>query len=178
MGGWEKAPEYGSGGGVLSWVGTIALFALVSFGLFACMTAARGQPSDLVGTASVIDGDTIEIHGTHVRLSGIDSPERGSHCGQVNVYQRAALALSEHIGQRPVSCRVSGTDRYGRAVAACSVGGGDLGDYMVEQGWARDWPRYSHGAYADEEQSARRSHRGLWGMQCPADLWGDRDYSH
>jgi endonuclease YncB( thermonuclease family) len=28
---------------------------------------------DLVGQASVIDGDTLEIHGTSIRLRGIDA---------------------------------------------------------------------------------------------------------
>jgi endonuclease YncB( thermonuclease family) len=29
----------------------------------------------ITGQASVIDGDTIEIHGKRIRLSGIDAPE-------------------------------------------------------------------------------------------------------
>lgn len=74
--------------------------------------------------------------------------------------------------------RVEIDDEYeGRVTATCSVGETDLGGHMVSQGWARDWPRYSNGAYAGEELSARGARRGLWGMSCPADLWGDRDYS-
>lgn len=63
------------------------------------------------------------------------------------------------------------------ASVRCSVGGGDLGEHMVSHGWARDWPRYSGGDYAAEEASARNNRRGMWGMSCPADLWGGRDYS-
>jgi endonuclease YncB( thermonuclease family) len=99
------------------------------------------------------------------------------HVGQVNVYQRAALALSDFIGSRTVSCNVTERDRYRRAVATCTVGGTDLGEYIVEQGWARDWPRYSGGRYAGEEARARATRRGVWGVQCPADLWGGRDCS-
>jgi len=130
----------------------------------------------IAGTASVVDGDTIEIHGKRIRLSGFDTPERGATCGAVNVYEKAAFALSDFIGERTVTCDVAGADQYDRLVATCSTGGTDLGDYIVKLGWGRDWPQYSHGKYADEEQSARAAKAGLWGLDCPDDLWGDRTY--
>lgn len=95
----------------------------------------------------------------------------------MNVYQRAANELDQFIAGRSVSCDADGTDNHGRTVATCSVNGTDLGDHMVSTGWGRDWPRYSHGAYSDEEAEARSASRGLWGLSCPADLWGNRDYS-
>ena len=35
---------------------------------------------DLVGRPSGVDGDTLEIHGTRVRLWGIDAPESAQFC--------------------------------------------------------------------------------------------------
>jgi len=35
---------------------------------------------DLIGQASIIDGDTLEIHGTRIRLWGIDAPESTQVC--------------------------------------------------------------------------------------------------
>ena len=36
--------------------------------------------ADVAGTASVIDGDTIEVHGQRIRLHGIDAPESRQLC--------------------------------------------------------------------------------------------------
>lgn len=156
--------------------------ALLSLALAGCnQQTAQAETDDsgnaIIGVASVVDGDTIEVHGTRIRLSGYDTPERGARCGDVNVYQRAANELDRFIAGRPVHCAASGTDSHNRAVATCSVNGADLGEHMVSQGWGRDWPRYSRGRYAEDEAEARRSARGVWGLACPASLWGSRDYS-
>ena len=77
--------------------------------------------ADLTGRASIIDGDTIEIHGQRVRLFGIDAPESRQTCevgGQTyRCGQQAALALADYVGQRTVACEQHDVDRYGRIVA-------------------------------------------------------------
>lgn len=183
MSGWDNAPEYG-GKDPDFWSVTlsIALFVAVCAGAaWLSLSSARGQPHEgsyeLSGAASVIDGDTLEIHGQRIRLWGIDAPERGARCGQDNVARHAALALADAVAARTVRCTIVGSDRFDRAVGICSAGDDDLAAQMTRIGWARDWPRYSEGAYADEEELARASGRGLWALQCPADLWRGRDYS-
>lgn len=123
-----------------------------------------GRP-EITGQASVIDGDTIEIQGRRIRLFGIDAPEAGQDCEangkRYRCGQKAALALADKIGQRPVSCQQKDTDKYGRAVAVCRIGTTDLNGWMVVEGWALAYRHYSSD-YVDEEDAARAAHKGVW----------------
>ena len=143
----------------------VLVVLVVASVLAAVVFSACTQAADLIGRASVIDGDTIEIHGQRVRLFGIDAPEsrqfceadgKRYHCGQ-----QAALALADHIGQRTVSCERAGRRSYNRVVAVCYVGGEDLSGWLTLQGWAVSDRRYSLD-YVDEEEAARAGGRGLW----------------
>jgi endonuclease YncB( thermonuclease family) len=121
----------------------------------------------LAGQASVIDGDTLEIHGTRIRLWGIDAPEssqlcRGEHSLQYRCGAKAANDLDSFIARRPVSCLPISLDRYGRTVATCSVGGADLGDWLVRNGLALDWPQYSKRKYESAQGDAEQAGRGMW----------------
>jgi len=124
-------------------------------------------PAELTGQASVIDGDTLEIHGTRVRLWGIDAPESTQLCrgADSNLYRcgaKAANELDAFIAQRPVSCKPVSQDQYGRMVATCSVGDTDLGEWLVRSGLALDWPHYSRGHYDAAQYAADRAGRGIW----------------
>ena len=125
------------------------------------------DPPPIVGRASIIDADTIDVHGQRIRLWGIDAPESRQTCERNNQTYRcgteAANALSAWVGQRTVTCAAEGRpDRYRRIVARCAVGGVDIGGWLVGQGWALDYVRYSRGAYAAPERQARLSRAGVW----------------
>ena len=117
--------------------------------------------ADITGTASVIDGDTIEIHGQRIRFHGIDAPESRQTCvASSEVWrcgQKAALALSDFIGPSPVTCEKQGTDRYGRTIATCYVRGEDIEAWMVLNGWALAYRQYSLD-YVGEEAAAQHAH--------------------
>lgn len=121
----------------------------------------------MTGQASVIDGDTLEIHGVRIRLWGIDAPESSQLCrGEDSLPYRcgakAANELDAFIAGRPVSCEPVSRDVYGRTVATCSVNGVDLGDWLVRGGLAFDWPRYSKGKYDSAQLEADHAGRGVW----------------
>jgi endonuclease YncB( thermonuclease family) len=122
---------------------------------------------NFVGQASVIDGDTLEIKGTRIRLWGVDAPEsaqlcRGDDSLQYRCGAQAANSLDAFIARRPVNCVPLNLDQYGRTVATCSVGGADLGEWLVRGGLALDWPEYSKGRYSLAQQEAERAGLGIW----------------
>lgn len=140
-------------------LGLVCAFAIAI--VLNTLPQALAQSPTISGIASVIDGDTIEIHGERIRLGGFDAPESGARCGRSNVHNLAANALADHIASRTVTCTITGRDAYGRTTADCSVDSVDLGDHLVSAGWARDWPRYSSGRYASAEAQARCACRHL-----------------
>lgn len=113
------------------------------------MPATSVRAEDLVGQASVIDGDAIEIHGTRIRLWGIDAPESTQLCrnDDSNFYRCGRAAATALAGllwaiKRPVKCTPVDRDQSGRTVATCQLGmpGPDIGHWLVTNGHALDWP--------------------------------------
>src|ERR1700747_1166366 len=118
---------------------------MMSLLIFAAVTLLTSPPpslsDDLTGQASIIDGDTLEIHGTRIRLWGIDAPEsaqlcRGEDSLQYRCGAKAANELDTFIARRPVSCISISLDKYRRTVATCSVDNIDLGEWLVRNGLA------------------------------------------
>lgn len=125
------------------------------------------EPPAIVGRASIVDGDTLEIRGQRIRLWGADAPESRQTCERGGATYRcgadAANALSRWVGQRTVTCFPQGRpDRYRRIVARCRVGGVDMGSWLIRRGHALDFQRYSGRAYATDEAAARSARAGMW----------------
>jgi hypothetical protein len=66
-----------------------------------------------------------------------------------------------HVGNRSIDCTPTGSDKYGRTLALCRLTGDDLNAWIVREGWALAFTRYSK-VYVAEEEQARRAQRGLW----------------
>jgi endonuclease YncB( thermonuclease family) len=133
----------------------------------ACLCALAAFADNLTGQASVIDGDTLEIHGTRIRLWGIDAPETTQLCRNDESLQyrcgaKAAKDVDAFIARRPVDCSPVNLDQYGRTVAVCSIGGDDVAEWLVRNGLALDWPTYSKGKYGEAQREAEHAGRGMW----------------
>ncbi len=152
------------------------------FSLAALFVAGVSWPAsaaDIAGPARVVDGDTIVIAGTHVRLWGVDAPERKQTCqghdGATYECGRDATAVLLELARGEVVCVVRDHDRYGRLVAVCSTEVGELNATMVRRGWAVEYRQYSGGRYRAEESAARAEGLGLWAgrFEMPAE-WRHR----
>lgn len=110
----------------------------------------------LEGGCWVIDGDTIVIGKTRIRLAGIDAPELDHPWGQKSKWALVALCKGQ-----VVTATVTGELSYDRVVARCVLPDGrDLAAELVRIGLALDWPKYSGGRYRHLEPADAR--RRLW----------------
>ena len=118
----------------------------------------------------VVDGDTLACARPgggwdYVRFRTIDAPElrqtclhsegTSYDCGRV-----AASVLDNLIAASPVTCRITGRDRWGRSLGACGTRAvPDLERAMVWLGWAIS--EYGN-AYLGEEATAWANDHGMW----------------
>ena len=121
--------------------------------------------ANLQGSPRVIDGDTIEIASTKIRLFGIDAPESKQTCfadkSEYACGEAAAQALRDLISDREVRCEERGRDRYRRILAVCWVGETEINAWMVRSGYALAFVRYTK-TYVTEEAEAKSEKRGVW----------------
>lgn len=140
--------------------------AYVAITLVWCHGAAAQER--IVGRASVIDGDTIEISGTRIRFHGVDAPESWQRCQDADgssyrCGQAAAIALDQFLAaSRPTRCELTGHDRDRRVGTCFRADGLDVNIFLVEWGHALDWPKYSKGKYADDQRGAQSNGLGIW----------------
>lgn len=120
----------------------------------------------IAGKASVIDGDTIAIGRTRIRLHGIDAPEMDQECQakRGKTYKCGVVArkvLSDLLKGRIVKCKGNERDAYGRLIAKCFVKQLDVGEQMVLIGRALAYRKYSTD-YVRSENAAKSMREGMW----------------
>ena len=133
------------------------------------------QASEIIGLPKVVDGDTIYIKSYKIRLEGIDAPEMKQKCKkpylQIMFFtfqkdyfcgQVSKKKLVQKIGNKSVKCILLGKDRYKRYLAKCFKGTINLNRWMVRNGYAIAYRKYSK-IYIPDENFAKEEKLGLWG---------------
>lgn len=136
------------------------------FALFCLILSGIARGAEVQSPAQIVDADTAYVAGVKIRLSGIDAPEmdqkcidsqgRDSFCGV-----DAKVRLEDFTKNRTWYCQLNGRDRYGRSLGLCRVEGEDVSRWLVRNGLALAFRRYST-AYVEDEVYARENKLGLW----------------
>ncbi len=116
----------------------------------------------------VVDGDTIVLNGEKIRFSGIDTPELKQKCikkdQKVLCGVLAKKLLLEKIGNKTLECIREGKDIYKRTLAECFINGESLSVFLVRNGYAFAYRKYSD-KFIKEEEFAKKNKNGLWSMK-------------
>ena len=147
---------------------TIIIFLILSTNILA---------QEINGIPKIVDGDTVYINNYKIRLEGIDAPEMKQKC------KKEKLKISSIIGytfyedyycgehsKKNLEAKVKGSnikcisltkDRYKRYLAKCFKGKINLNRWMVRNGYAIAYRRYSK-EYVIDEEFAKENKLGLW----------------
>ena len=122
--------------------------------------------SEIYGIPVITDGDTIKILNNKIRLYGIDAPEKNQKCNkngkEYNCGADATEALIKKISKNTIKCLTQKKkDRYNRFLGICFIDEEDLNKWMVRNGYAIAYRRYSKNYILDEEY-AKSKKLGLW----------------
>jgi endonuclease YncB( thermonuclease family) len=181
----------------MRWLIPYAVTAGVTFGGMAFCQHIRSESASI----RVIDGDTIVFNGEHIRLYGIDAPEKNQECeaasapGKGGASQEgsepgkgeqtkqewqaglhAKWALQDLIRSAgTIHVERHGIDRYKRTLAVVTnEQAGDINGAMVLQGMAWAYTQYSW-RYGVQQAMAKSQHVGIWAHDCvPAWEWRHR----
>ena len=132
---------------------------------------------EIYGNPKIIDGDTVHINSKKIRLEGIDAPEMRQQCQKVFLEISAIVGfnlkknyfcgviskekLIDKINKSQINCVSSGRDRYKRYLATCYKDKINLNKWMVRNGLAVAYKRYSKD-YLRDEIYAKENKLGLW----------------
>jgi endonuclease YncB( thermonuclease family) len=148
---------------------SISLLALIL-----TLVVSPAQAEIIAGRATVIDGDTLEIHGEHIRILDVDAPESGQYCfkklqsldeGAWPCGLQAALALSDWIGEQSLTCETTKmeSDEINKHwLAHCTVAGQDLAEWLAASGWAVPSRKCKCDTIRDAAHAARAAQRAIW----------------
>ena len=139
---------------------SLTLGRLIIIFLFSITFSYSDEKNIIEGKAIVVDGDTVKIKGEKIRFAGIDTPERNK-IG----HNFSKIKLKKKIGKNIIVCiREPNLDPWGRTIAECFIGNESISSYMVKNGFACDYVKYSKKKYAKEQEYARSKKLGIWNM--------------
>ena len=146
---------------------------IILFFIFFSNTIAE----EISGIPKIVDGDTVHINDKKFRLEGIDAPEMGQQCKKESLKISSIIGftfykdyscgkvskakLKAKINGSKIRCTSTSKDKYRRYIATCFKGETNLNQWMVRNGYAIAYRRYSK-KYDPDEDFAKENKLGLW----------------
>ena len=146
---------------------------IIIFLIFVSKAAAE----EISGIPKIIDGDTVHINNYKFRLEGIDAPEMKQQCKKETLKISSTIGFSFYkdyscgkvskaklkakINGSKIKCISSSKDKYKRYIATCFKGETNLNRWMVRNGHAIAYRKYSK-KYVPDEDFAKEKKLGLW----------------
>lgn len=127
----------------------------------------------------IIDGDTFDIvlsnhEVVRIRMLHIDAPEKKQDFGNAS-----KQALAKNIFGKQIRVVYEHKDRNGRVLGEVFVGEQNINLWMVTEGWAWHFIRYSKNKkYAAAQQTAKIYKKGLWKQTQAIPPWVFRHQKH
>ena len=137
----------------------------------------NASADEVYGNPKIIDGDTVHINSYKIRLEGIDSPEIKQKCKKdfftisfiisYKFYKKydcglvSKIKLKKKISNKKIKCKFDSIDRYKRYLATCYLDKINLNKWMVRNGYAIAYKKYSK-KYVQDENFAKKQRLGLW----------------
>ena len=132
---------------------------------------------EISGVPKIVDGDTVHIKNYKFRLEGIDAPEMRQKCKKEYLKISSIVGftfykdyscgktskekLMDKINGSEIKCISTSKDRYKRYIATCFKEKTNLNQWMVRNGFAIAYRRYSK-KYVQDEDFAKENKLGLW----------------
>ena len=148
----------------------IMIYLILSLIIFISLTFLKkvsfSNNIEIEGYADIVDGDTIKILKKKIRLSGIDAPEIEQLCTDKNLNEwycgkESKIALKDYIKNKIIKCISYKKDRYKRIIGECYLGRQNIQEWMVKNGWAIAYRKYSK-KYINAEKFAKKNNLGIW----------------
>ena len=152
---------------------SLSLFSIILFS--SIISSAISFEKIIIVKALVTDGDTIKINDQKIRLFGIDAPETKQFCKEIYLSflifnfkrdykcgEKSTIALKKKIKDKKIRCLIQDKkDRFRRNIGICYLKKQDINSWLVKNGYAIAYRRYSK-KYIMDEQYAEDNKLGIW----------------
>ena len=152
----------------------ILIIISIIFFIFTYIDVRSENINKITGFAKVVDGDTIKINSKKIRLYGIDAPEKKQKCKKTYLtisfmsftkdYMCGEVStekLIKKINKQKLNCNILDVDRYKRLIGECFKRNINLNSWMVSNGYAVAYRKYSK-KYVSDEINAKNNKLGIW----------------